>query len=92
MYGAWLGPQFETPAEIRFMSAIGCDLAGMSTVPEVVAARHMGMRCLGVSVVTNMATGVVEGPLDHEAVLAIGAQAQPRLTALLRSLLPALAG
>jgi purine-nucleoside phosphorylase len=91
VYGAWLGPQFETPAEIRFMRAVGCDLAGMSTVPEVIAARHQGIRCLGVSVVTNMAAGVVEGRLDHESVLSVGAEAQPRLTALLRSLLPALA-
>jgi purine-nucleoside phosphorylase len=91
VYGAWLGPQFETPAEIRFMRAVGCDLAGMSTVPEVIAARHQGLRCLGVSVVTNMAAGVVEGRLDHAAVLSVGAEAQPRLTALLRSLLPALA-
>jgi purine-nucleoside phosphorylase len=91
VYGAWLGPQFETPAEIRFMRAVGCDLAGMSTVPEVIAARHLGMCCLGISVVTNMAAGVVEGRLDHEAVLSVGAEAQPRLTALLRSLLPALA-
>lgn len=92
VYGAWLGPQFETPAEIRFMRAIGCDLAGMSTVPEVIAARHMGMRCLGVSVVTNMAAGVVEGRLEHEAVLSVAAEAQPRLTGLLRELLPSLAG
>ena len=92
VYGAWLGPQFETPAEIRFMRAAGCDLAGMSTVPEVIAARHMGMRCLGVSVVTNMAAGVVAGRLDHEAVLSVGSEAQPSLTALLRELLPALAG
>ena len=91
-YGAWLGPQFETPAEIRFMRAIGCDLAGMSTVPEVIAARHLGIRCLGISVVTNMAAGVVEGRLDHEAVLSVGAEAQPRLAALLRALMPALAG
>lgn len=91
VYAAWLGPQFETPAEIRFMRAIGGDLAGMSTVPEVIAARHMGVRCLGISVVTNMAAGVVEGRLDHEAVLELGAEAQPRLTALLRALLPALA-
>jgi purine-nucleoside phosphorylase len=91
VYGGWLGPQFETPAEIRFLRAIGCDLAGMSTVPEVIAARHMGIRCLGVSVVTNMAAGVVDGKLDHEAVLAIGAEVQPRLTALLRALLPTLA-
>ena len=91
VYAAWLGPQFETPAEIRFMRAIGGDLAGMSTVPEVIAARHLGIRCLGISVVTNMAAGVVEGKLGHEAVLAVGAEAQPRLTALLREVLPALA-
>jgi purine-nucleoside phosphorylase len=92
VYGAWLGPQFETPAEIRFMRAIGADLAGMSTVPEVIAARHLGLRCLGISVVTNMAAGVEAGKLSHEDVLAVGAEAQPRLTALLRACLPALAG
>ena len=91
VYAAWLGPQFETPAEIRFMRAVGGDLAGMSTVPEVIAARHMGIRCLGISVVTNMAAGVTRGKLGHEEVLAVGAEAQPRLTALLRELLPALA-
>jgi purine-nucleoside phosphorylase len=91
VYTAWLGPQFETPAEIRFMRAIGGDLAGMSTVPEVIAARHMGIRCLGISVVTNMAAGVVEGKLGHEEVLQVGAEAQPRLTSLLRELLPVLA-
>jgi len=91
VYTAWVGPQFETPAEIRFGRAIGGDLAGMSTVPEVIAARHLGIRCLGISVVTNMAAGVVEGKLGHEEVLAVGAEAQPRLTALLRAVLPALA-
>lgn len=91
VYAAWLGPQFETPAEIRLMRAVGGDLAGMSTVPEVIAARHMGIRCLGISVVTNMAAGVGPGKLDHGEVLAVGAEAQPRLTALLRELLPALA-
>ena len=91
MYAAWLGPQFETPAEIRFMRAVGADLAGMSTVPEVIAARHLGLRCLGISVVTNMAAGVVEGKLGHDQVLTVGARAQPQLTALLREALPALA-
>lgn len=91
VYGAWLGPQFETPAEIRFMRVIGCDLAGMSTVPEVIAARHMGLRCLGISVVTNMAAGIAEGKLGHEEVLEVGAQAEPRLTALLRELVPLVA-
>jgi purine-nucleoside phosphorylase len=92
VYVAWLGPQFETPAEIRFMRAVGGDLAGMSTVPEVIAARHMGIRCLGISVVTNMAAGVVSAKVDHEGVLAVGAEAQSTLTTLLRALLPALAG
>jgi purine-nucleoside phosphorylase len=91
VYAAWLGPQFETPAEIRFMRAIGGSLAGMSTVPEVIAARHLGIRCLGISVVTNMAAGIGEGKLGAEEVLAVGAEAQPRLTALLRELLQALA-
>ena len=91
VYAAWLGPQFETPAEIRMMRAVGGDLAGMSTVPEVIAARHLGIRCLGISVVTNMAAGVGSGKLDHGEVLAVGSEAQPRLTGLLRELLPALA-
>jgi purine-nucleoside phosphorylase len=90
VYGAWLGPQFETPAEIRFMRTIGCDLAGMSTVQEVIAARHLGIRVLGISVVTNMAAGVLPEKIDHEAVLEVGAQAAGSLTALLRELVPTL--
>ena len=90
VYAAWLGPAFETPAEIRYIRAIGGDLVGMSTVPEVLAARHMGIRCLAVSCVTNMAAGVLPEPIDHERVLEIGARAQGTLTALLRELLPGL--
>ena len=90
VYAAWLGPQFETPAEIRFMRAVGGDLAGMSTVPEVIAARHMGIRCLGISVVTNMAAGVLSEKIDHSAVLEVGARAAGSLTALLRELVPTL--
>jgi purine-nucleoside phosphorylase len=90
VYAAWLGPQFETPAEIRFMRAAGGDLAGMSTVQEVVAARHMGIRVLGISVVTNPAAGVSPGKIDHEAVLEVGARAAGSLTALLRELVPTL--
>ena len=90
VYAAWLGPQFETPAEIRFMRAVGGDLAGMSTVPEVIAARHMGIRCLGISVVTNMAAGVLPEKIDHNAVLEVGARAAGSLTALLRELVPTL--
>ena len=91
VYAAWLGPQFETPAEIRFMRAAGGDLAGMSTVQEIIAARQMGIRCLGISVVTNMAAGVLPGKIDHEAVLEVGASAAASLTALLRELVPTLA-
>jgi purine-nucleoside phosphorylase len=90
VYTAWLGPQFETPAEIRFMRAIGGDLVGMSTVQEVIAARHMGIRCLGISVVTNMAAGVLPEKIDHEAVLEVGARAAGDLTSLLRELVPTL--
>jgi purine-nucleoside phosphorylase len=90
VYAAWLGPQFETPAEIRLMRAVGADLAGMSTVPEVIAARHMGIRCLGISVVTNMAAGVLSEKIDHSAVLEVGARAAGSLTALLRELVPTL--
>jgi purine-nucleoside phosphorylase len=91
VYAAWLGPAFETPAEIRMLRTLGADLVGMSTVPEVLAARHMGIRCLAISCVTNMAAGVLPEPIDHERVLEIGARAQATLTALLRELAPALA-
>jgi len=90
VYAAWLGPAFETPAEIRMLRVLGADLVGMSTVPEVLAARHIGMRCLAVSCVTNMAAGVLPEPIDHERVLEIGAAAADTLTALLRELFPAL--
>jgi purine-nucleoside phosphorylase len=91
VYAAWLGPAFETPAEIRMLRALGADLVGMSTVPEVLAARHMGIRCIAISCVTNMAAGVLPEPIDHARVLEIGAQAQVTLTALLRELIPSVA-
>jgi purine-nucleoside phosphorylase len=72
------------------MRAIGADLAGMSTVPEVLAARHTGIRCLAVSCVTNMAAGILPEPIDHEKVLEVGAASAGKLTALLRELLPTL--
>jgi purine-nucleoside phosphorylase len=90
VYAAWLGPQFETPAEIRFMRTAGGDLAGMSTVQEVIAARHLGIRVLGISVVTNTAAGVLAEKIDHEAVLEVSAAAAGSLTALLRELVPTL--
>lgn len=90
VYAAWLGPAFETPAEIRMLRALGADLVGMSTVPEVLAARHMGIRCLALSCVTNAAAGVLPEPIDHERVLEVGARASDDLVALLREVVPLL--
>jgi len=92
VYAAWLGPAFETPAEIRMLRSLGADLVGMSTVPEVLAARHMGIRCLALSCVTNAAGGVLPEPIDHERVLEVGARAAGDLVALMREVLPALGG
>jgi purine-nucleoside phosphorylase len=90
VYAAWLGPAYETPAEIRFVRAIGAQLVGMSTVPEVLAARHLGIRCLALSCVTNMAAGLGAGGIDHEEVLEVGERVRGTVTALLRELLPTL--
>jgi purine-nucleoside phosphorylase len=85
VYAALAGPSFETPAEIRFLRLIGADAVGMSTAPEVIVARHGGVRVLGMSGISNMAIEVpVEGQkASHEEVLAAGQQIVPRLTALI---------
>jgi purine-nucleoside phosphorylase len=72
------------------LRTLGADLVGMSTVPEVLAARHMGIRCLALSCVTNAAAGVLPEPIDHERVLEVGARAAGDLVALLREVLPVL--
>jgi purine-nucleoside phosphorylase len=90
VYAAVTGPSFETPAEIRYMRTIGADLVGMSTVPEVIVARHMGIRVLGISCVTNMAAGILDQPLTHEEVLETGQRVKTQFTALLRAVLPLL--
>lgn len=77
------GPQYETPAEIRAVSRLGGDGVGMSTVPEVIVANHCGMEILGISLLTNMAAGILDKPLDEQEVLDVAAQAQGHFSALL---------
>jgi purine-nucleoside phosphorylase len=88
VYAAVLGPSYETPAEIRYLRAIGADLVGMSTVPEVIAANHMGMRVLGISCVTNMAAGILPQKISHAEVLEAGEMVRGTLVKFLRALLP----
>jgi purine-nucleoside phosphorylase len=90
VYAAVLGPNYETPAEIRYLRAIGADLVGMSTVPEVIMANYLGMRVLAISCVTNMAAGVLPQKLNHEEVLEVGRNVRGTLVRLLKSILPLL--
>ena len=91
VYAAMAGPSYETPAEIRFLRAIGADLVGMSTVPEVIVANHMGMKVLAISCVTNMAAGILPQKINHEEVLETGARVRDTLVRLLKTLIPKLA-
>ena len=85
------GPSYETPAEIRYLKAIGADLVGMSTVAETIAARHAGMGVLGISCVTNTAAGLGAKALGHDEVLAAGQRMQKRLSELLSAMIPRIA-
>ena len=87
VYAAVHGPSYETPAEIRYLRAIGADAVGMSTVPEAIVARHMGVEVLGISCITNMAAGVLPEPLRHEEVLETTRRVRGEFMALLESIL-----
>ena len=88
VYAGLTGPSYETPAEIRYLRAIGADLVGMSTVPEVIAAAHLGIRVLGISCVTNMAAGILNQPITTEEVMETGERVKADFVALLRALIP----
>jgi purine-nucleoside phosphorylase len=90
VYAAVPGPCFETPAEIRYLRAIGADLVGMSTVPEVIAANHMGVKALAISCVSNMAAGILPQKITHEEVLETGEMVRGTLVRFLKALLPRL--
>ncbi|NLV62107.1 MAG: purine-nucleoside phosphorylase, partial [Clostridiaceae bacterium] len=81
------GPSFETPAEIKALRAFGADAVGMSTVPEAIAARHMGMKILGISCITNMAAGVTDKPLTHEEVIETGKMVEKKFETLIMEII-----
>jgi len=91
VYAALPGPSYETPAEIRYLRTIGADLVGMSTVPEVIAARHSGIRVLGISCVTNAAAGILDQPLDHKEVLETAERVKGQFIGLLKAVIPRIA-
>jgi purine-nucleoside phosphorylase len=88
VYAALLGPSYETPAEIEYLRRIGADLVGMSTACEAIAARHMGMKVLAMSCVTNMAAGILDQTLSHAEVMETGERVRGKFEALLRAVLP----
>jgi purine-nucleoside phosphorylase len=91
VYAAMLGPNYETPAEVRMLRTLGADAVGMSTVPEVLALRHLGAHVAALSCITNLAAGISGEPLSHDEVKATAAATADRFVALLEAAAPALA-
>jgi purine-nucleoside phosphorylase len=91
VYAGLLGPSYETPAEIEYLRRMGADLVGMSTVAEVITARHMGIKVLAISCVTNMAAGILDQPLSHAEVMETGERVKTTFESLLRAVLPRIA-
>ena len=90
IYGGLSGPSYETPAEIHLLRALGADAVGMSTVPEAIVARHMGLEGLGISCITNMAAGISDEPINHEEVMATGDRVRETFAELLRRVIGAI--
>lgn len=86
VYAAMTGPTYETPAEIQFLAAVGADAVGMSTVPEVITARHMDIKVLGISCITNMAAGILAQPLSHEEVVETAERVRPEFIRLMKDI------
>ena len=90
IYALLPGPHYETPAEIRMFRSWGADAVGMSTVPEAIVARHMGLQVLGISCITNLAAGMLDQPINHEEVMEMGARVGEKFKELLRGIIPQL--
>ncbi|MDD2647911.1 MAG: purine-nucleoside phosphorylase [Eubacteriales bacterium] len=90
VYAQMNGPSFETPAEIRMLRTLGADAVGMSTVPETIVARHMGMKVLGISCITNMAAGILPQPLSHSEVIETGERVKHQFSALMNEIVTAI--
>jgi len=90
VYAGMLGPSYETPAEIRMLRALGADAVGMSTVPEVIAARHAGIEVLGISCITNMAAGILDQPLSHQEVVETAERVKGSFLHFVSALIPRL--
>lgn len=91
VYAGLTGPSYESPAEIRMLRRLGADAVGMSTVPEVIVANHMGVKCLGISCITNMAAGVLKQKINHEEVMLTGERVKGNFIRLLQAIIPQLA-